>query len=338
MTKRLRIGFVGCGAFATQSLWPSLRYARVDIAHAYSRRLEKASEVARRYGAEHATDRLEDLLEDGSVDALFVVGPPHMQHEVGLRALDAGKHLFIEKPPAPDLHGAQELAQAASEAGVQVQVGFQKRFALGYQMAHQAVAAPEFGGLRLLKVNYSHWRVRDWRHHLAIMSVHGTDLARFFLGDPAEVQLLKRSDEGGMNLLALTLSYDSGAAAILNLSATDPHVQEWVELSGAGQLISVRNQVEYRHWRAAPDPADSMRPDPEAVSMWQPDFAIPAQQADSLWLQGYAGEVVAFVDALLEQRPVTPSISDGVAAMKLVEAVDAAPDGFSEISMGGARQ
>ncbi|WP_141585084.1 Gfo/Idh/MocA family protein [Actinomadura sp. WMMA1423] len=335
MSERLRVGFVGCGGFAVESIWPSLRYARVEIAYAFSRDLGKATEVARRFGAERATDRVEEVLADDTVDAVFVIGPPPMQHELGLRAIESGKHLFVEKPPAMDLAGTRELQAAAASRGVRVQVGFQKRFATAYRLAREEASRPAFGGIRLLKVNYSHWQVQDWRHHLAVLSVHGLDLARFFLGELEQVQLLKHTAADGMNICVLTLSSPSGAAAVLNLSGTDPHVQEWVEISGAGQLISVRNLVEYRKWSPASRPADSMAVNPGAVAVWHPEFAIPYQQADSLWLQGYAGEVVAFADALLAGEPVTPSITDCVAAMELVEAIAAAPDGPSTLRIGG---
>ena len=71
------------------------------------------------------------------------------------------------------------------------------------------------------------------------------------------------------------------------------------------------------------------------MTVWHPQFAIPYQQADSMWLQGYAGEVVEFAAAILEGRSVESSITDGVAAMRFVEAIDAAPDGVSQLDLEG---
>ncbi|WP_344890152.1 Gfo/Idh/MocA family oxidoreductase [Nonomuraea antimicrobica] len=327
----MRIGFIGCGAFATQAIWPSLRYAPVEIGYAYSRGLDKARAVARRFGAENATDSLDEVFADDTVRAVFVVGPAAMQHEVTLRALAAGKHVFVEKPPAPSLEQALEIQRAADLHDRQVQVGFQKRFATAYRLAREEAGKPDFGGVRLAKVNYSHWRVRDWNHHLHIMSVHAIDLIRFLLGDPAEAYVLKRSDPQGRNTCVLTLLYEDGASAIVNMSANDPHVQEWIELSGANQLISVRNLTEYRRWAEGAEVAQTLPVNPAAVTLWHPEYAIPYQQADSLWLQGYAGEVVDFVEAVQTGRPVSPSIADGVAAMRYVEAIADAPEGMSRL-------
>lgn len=333
MSDVLRIGFIGCGDFATSTIWPCLRYAPIEVAYACARRPERAERNRKRFGAERATIDVDEVLRDGSVPAVFVVGPPSMQYEIGLRALEHGKHVFTEKPPADTLKQALELEAAAARHGVQCQIAFQKRFALAYQMAREAASQPEFGGVRLCKVNYSHWYQPDWHTHLSIMSVHPLDLVRFFMGDPAEAHVLKRSDDGGRNTCVLTLLYESRASAVVNMSANDPHVQEWVELSGANQLIAVRNMVEYKHWADGGDVETSFQMNPAAAGVWHPEFAIPYRQGDSMWLQGYAGEVVEFASAILEGRPVSPSIADGVASMRYVGAILAAPEGVSQLEL-----
>jgi predicted dehydrogenase len=165
------------------------------------------------------------------------------------------------------------------------------------------------------------------------MSVHPLDLVRFFMGDPVEAHVLKRSFDDGRNVCVLMTQYHSGASAVVNMSSNDPHVQEWVELSGANQLIAVRNLVEYRQWDEASDHTASFLLNDRAVGVWHPEFAIPYQQADSMWLQGYAGELVEFATAVLEGRPVRSSIADGVAAMRYVEAIAAAPDGVTRLEL-----
>lgn len=332
---RIRIGFVGCGTFATSTIWPCLHYAPLEVAYACARRPERAEENRKRFGAEEATTDVGKILADDSVAAVVVIGPPVMHHEIGMQVLEAGKHLFIEKPAGDTLAQALELQAAAQRNGVHCQIGFQKRFALAYKMAQAAAAQDAFGGVRLCKVNYSHWRIPDWRAQLTMLSVHGLDLVRFFMGDAAEAHVLKSSGKDGDNVCVLTLLYESGASAIVNLSASDPHVQEWVELSGAGQLISVRNLVEYRQWADGGNPMLTFQMNEPGVALWHPEFAIPYRQADSMWLQGYAGELVEFGQAILDGRAPAPSIDDGVVSMRLAEAILEAPEGMSQLKLVG---
>jgi predicted dehydrogenase len=216
---------------------------------------------------------------------------------------------------------------------VQCQIAFQKRYALAYRMARDAASREDFGGVRLAKINYSFWRQEDWHGQLTMMGSHPLDLVRFFMGDANQAHVLKRSYDDGRNTCVVTLLYEGGASAVVNLSASDPHVQEWVELSGANQLISVHNLAEYRRWADGTDYRKTFTTNESAVSVWHPEFAIPYQQADSMWIQGYAGEVVAFARAILDGRDVTPSIADGVIAMRYADAIAKAPEGMSELPL-----
>jgi predicted dehydrogenase len=343
--KLLRVGFIGCGSHASINMWPSLRYAPMDVVYACDRNLHLAERNRRRFGASNAVTDAGIVLEDPTVDAVMVIGPPAMHYELGLQALQAGKHVFVDKPPAETLAQTIELEEAAARNGVQCQVGFQKRFALAYRAARDASQHPAFGSVRLTKINYSHFRTMeilgtatDWRWHLTVLSLHALDLIRFLSGDPVEAHVLKTEAEDGRNVCVLMLRFGSGASAVLNLSACDPGVQEWIELSGANQLISVRDLVEYRHWRNpgrdSPSTDSSRQMNTDDIEMWRPEFADSNRLSDSRELQGYVGEVVAFAETLLVGGQVSPSISDAVAAMRLAELILEAPQGMSEIDLG----
>ena len=81
------------------------------------------------------------------------------------------------------------------------------------------------------------------------------------------------------------------------------------------------------------DPATTKDCFNSSFRAWHPEFTVPYEQADSLSVQGYAGELSSFADAVLARRPVSPSIEDGVAAMRIVEAIAAAPDGLNVLSL-----
>jgi predicted dehydrogenase len=333
MTDRLRIGFIGCGDFATGWIWPCLRYAPIDVVYACARRPQRAERARKMFGAEQVTTDARKVFADPDVQAVFIIGPPPLHHELGVPALEAGKHVFIEKPAGDSLAQALELQAAADRNDVQCQVAFQKRFALAYHLARDVARRPEFGGVRLAKINYSFWRQPGWHDQLTMMGSHPLDLVRFFMGDAAESYVLKRSAPDGRNTCVVTHLYDDGSSAIVNMSASDPHVQEWIELSGANQLVSVHNLVEFRHWADGSDYHKTFVMNPGAVEVWHPEFAIPYGQADSMRIQGYAGEVVEFAEAILSGRPVSPSIADGVMAMRYAEAIDKAPEGMNRLEL-----
>jgi predicted dehydrogenase len=79
-------------------------------------------------------------------------------------------------------------------------------------------------------------------------------------------------------------------------------------------------------------------PDDQANSRstrsWSPEFSLPDKQNDMQIVMGYGTELIAFAEALRRGDDVSPSIDDGVAAMRLIEAIVEAPDGLSIVELG----
>jgi predicted dehydrogenase len=331
MSAWIRLGLVGCGSHAWMAILPALRFAPIDLVAVCDLDRELAERVAGAYGAHAHYSRYQDLLASEDLDVVAVVGPPGLHHTVGLDVLASGRHLFVEKPPAMTYRDVHQLAEAAG--GRQVMVGFQKRHARAYQLARQAVTGPGFGKPSMLRLNYSHVRTTPLIEHLAFMSIHALDLARFFMGDvvAGSVHL---SERGGQHVIALTLEHASGSVSMLSLSALEPRLQETLELAGDSALLRVRDLCELTVERAAPEWEDCYQTGPSMMTSWRPDFTIPTDDNNSLVLQGYAGEMVELADAILHCRPVNGGIDDAVAAMRLVEALVRAPRGFSSLDLG----
>ncbi|WP_329007453.1 Gfo/Idh/MocA family oxidoreductase [Micromonospora rifamycinica] len=330
MTTRVRLGLVGCGSHAWMAILPALRFAPIDLVAVCDTDPARAERVAEAYGASARYARHQDLLATEEVDVVAVVGPPGLHHSVGLDVLAAGRHLFVEKPPAMSYRAACELAAAAGDR--QVMVGFQKRYARAYQLARQAALGADFGRPSMLRLNYSHVRTAPLLDHLAFMSIHALDLARFFMGDVV-AGTVHLSVRDGQHVIALTLEHSSGAASMLALSALEPRLQETLELAGDSTLLRVRDLTELTVERAAPLWADADGTTPAMMQSWRPDFTIPTDHNNSLVLQGYAGEMIELADAVLTGRPVGGNIDDAVQAMRLVEALRHAPPGFSRLDL-----
>lgn len=331
MSGRVKLGLVGCGSHAWMATLPALRFAPIDLVAVCDVERDRAERVAGVYGAATCYSRHEDMLAGEDLDVVAVVGPPALHHRVGLDVLAAKRHLFIEKPPAMTLRDACQLAEAAD--GRQVMVGFQKRHARAYQLARQAMASAQFGRPSMLRLNYSHVHTAPLLDHLAFMSIHSLDLARFFMGDVA-AGMVHVSERGGQHVIALTLEHTSGAVSMLSLSALEPRLQETLELAGDSTLLRVRDLCELTVERAAPNWADADGTTPAMMTSWRPDFSIPTDHNNSLVLQGYAGEMIELADAALNGRPVEGNIDDAVQAMRLVEALAQAPLGFSTLNLG----
>jgi predicted dehydrogenase len=141
------------------------------------------------------------------------------------------------------------------------------------------------------------------------------------------------SKRGNHNIIALTLEHAAGSVSMLSLSALEPRLQETLELAGESTLLRVRNLCELTVERAAGRWEDLDNTDPTMAMSWHPDFANPSEGNNSLILQGYAGEMIELADAVRNGRKVNGDIHDALAAMRLVEAIARAPQGFSRLDL-----
>jgi predicted dehydrogenase len=121
-----RVGVIGAGSFAQRVMIPGLRSAGFELSMVASANGLSAAGVAERFGFATAATP-DELLDAGTLDAIGI-GSRHGSHaDYALRALEADKAVFVEKPPALTLEELKRLRGAAS--GRVLQVGFNRRFA-----------------------------------------------------------------------------------------------------------------------------------------------------------------------------------------------------------------
>jgi predicted dehydrogenase/threonine dehydrogenase-like Zn-dependent dehydrogenase len=128
---RLAIGFIGAGNYASSMLLPHLaRLGTVQLAHVATTRSLSAVNAQRRFGFTSAATTADAVLEDSSLDAIFIVTRHHTHADLVCRALQTGKAVFVEKPLAlttDELHLIIETI--ASTGNDRLMVGFNRRFA-----------------------------------------------------------------------------------------------------------------------------------------------------------------------------------------------------------------
>ena len=130
MSERLRIGIVGCGGIANGKHLPSLKAInRADIVAFCDLISERAEKACAEYGAEGAKTYTDyhRLLEDKSIDVVYVLTPNRMHAQVSIDALNAGKHVMCEKPMAKTAADARAMVEAAKKSGKKLTIGYQHR-------------------------------------------------------------------------------------------------------------------------------------------------------------------------------------------------------------------
>jgi len=345
MKEKINLGFIGCGTHSTNNTYPMLAYthARLEAVCDLDERLARRNAALYGDGLTKVFTDADKMLAETALDGLMIVGPPEVHHKYGMAALRRGIPVFVEKPPAPNLAMATEMVETARANNTFVMCGFMKRFGLAYQKIRQMVDNGELN-LATGYLKYSHWSCDDIQM-MWFLSIHIIDLAIYFFGRVKAVYSVCGTHNGCLSI-SLILHHENGLHTQLMLDTSQPRMHERVEISGkmdGKNALLIVDNVQHMELHTETDNAsfiDVLAPSlqeikPSAgfggIQLWRPDFSMTSMGQTRHFFQGFAGEAREFVDAIREQRAANPSNDAILDAMRVIEAVIAKPNGYSEL-------
>ncbi|WP_409344040.1 Gfo/Idh/MocA family protein [Paenibacillus sp. MBLB4367] len=140
----LKVGIIGCGLMGSLHARTLRQMPGVQIAALYNRSRDKAEHLSKELGGQ-VYDSYEELLEQ-ELDAVWVATPDHLHTDISIAALEAGKHLFLEKVIATSPEdGAKIIAASAKRPDLIAMVGYPLRFAPGYRKMKEILSRPDAG-------------------------------------------------------------------------------------------------------------------------------------------------------------------------------------------------
>jgi predicted dehydrogenase len=230
MEKQLGWGILATGWIAelfTQDLISS----GLKVAAVGSRNLEKANAFAKRFGIANAHGSYEDLVADPDVDIIYVA-TPHPQHvDAALLALDAGKHILVEKPFTLNAPEARQIVNRARAENRVVLEAMWTRFLPHMTRIHDIIDAGTLGTLRSLSAEHRQFLPADPKHRLNALELGGgalLDLGIYpisfafdILGAPISVQAAARFKDTGVDAEVATVMEHRDGAISTTASSLD---------------------------------------------------------------------------------------------------------------------
>ncbi len=320
-----RIAFVGAGRHSTESLYPNIAHVpEFGLVAVCDLDAARAEHAARAYGAPEVFTDVEAMLDAVQPQGVCVCGPAEMHYEVGLRVLRRGVPVFVEKPPAPTLAQAREMAALAREHGVWGQVGFMKRFAPVNLIAREYMAGGEFGALSSITLIHGCGPYDDARRMLMFNGIHMLDLARFLAGEATQVFAHGYSDGDGVRAVCAGLRFAGGAVGQLNMNSgqhwQDCFEQTYLSGSGAALLVDSCYSVEVMSQARRFARGEGLQ-----LYGWSGRYYVSGNMAgwhpSGHYTRGYWGELSHFARAVAGLAEPGPTLEDGVAAIRLVDAI-----------------
>jgi 1,5-anhydro-D-fructose reductase (1,5-anhydro-D-mannitol-forming) len=242
-------GLVGASDIAARSLVPAIRaQPGSSVVAVHSRSGERGRAYAAEHGVAAAYDRLEDLLADPQVEAVYVSTTNNRHADEVVAAATAGVHVLCEKPLATTLHDALRMVHACRTAGVVLATNHGRRQEAGVRELRRLVASGRLGevvgvhtatGVRLPE-RLQGWRLTEPGAGAGVVLdivVHEADALRFVLTDEvAEVVALTANQglagDGVEDAVAGALRMRGGALGSYACSFVQPHGEQGLRVDG----------------------------------------------------------------------------------------------------------
>jgi predicted dehydrogenase len=198
VTSPLRLAVLGYG-FIGDMHTRAAADAGLDVCIVAGHHLDRAQAFAERHGIARATTDWQVAVVSDEIDAVVIGTPNSLHHPQALAAIDAGKHVLLEKPMAMNTAQAEEIVAAAQTAGVTLLVGHMWRYRDEVIATRDRIAAGSIGTPVRTRGYGVHagWGPSGWFTNAALagggalidMGIHAIDTARFLLGDPMPMRV-----------------------------------------------------------------------------------------------------------------------------------------------------
>lgn len=316
----LMIGVIGAGRIGKIHIEnlrriPNVRVksvSDVSIGHLESWAKEKQIDVL--------TTNYHDILNDPAIDAVFICSPTNTHATMIKEAAASGKHIFCEKPVSFSVEETEEALKAVEKAGIQLQVGFNRRFDPNFRKIRLLVQEGEVGKPHILRITSRDPEppgldyIKSSGGLFMDMTIHDFDMARYIMGsevvevhangavlvDPAI------AEAGDIDTAIITLKFANGALGVIDNSRRAVYgYDQRLEIfgdQGAAQADNNRsNTVEVSSAKH--------------ITKEKPLYFFLER-----YTQAYIEEVDAFIAAIRENQPVLCGGLDGLQAERIAEA------------------
>src|SRR5919197_5988321 len=237
----IRVAVVGAGEWGRNHVrtFAQLRDASLVMVCDLDR--AKLASVQVQHPGVRTTTSYDDVLRDGSIQAVILASFASAHFDQARRALEAGKHVLVEKPMTLQTRDAEELVRVASRTRRCLMVGHLLLYHPAVVRMHQLVSTQEIGELFYLysqRLNLG--RVRKDENALWSFGPHDVAVALYLFGDEPEVVTAKGEaflQKGIVDVVFVTLHFPQRKLAHIHLSWLDPHKVRRTTLVGSRKMV-----------------------------------------------------------------------------------------------------
>ncbi|MDF1595833.1 MAG: Gfo/Idh/MocA family oxidoreductase [Acidimicrobiia bacterium] len=261
MSDKVRLASVGLGRWARVLARGAQRGDLVELYSCFSRSKDSRTAFQEEYGVPKSAASYEELLSDPDVEGVVITTPNDTHKDLIIRALEAGKAVYTDKPIAQTLEDALAIKKVVDQTGGVFAVGHSARRLAGSRVMKRWIEDGTVGGVSMVEANFSNERGLEltpetWRWYLSKtpggpliqLGVHHADNLQYLLGPVAAVSAHTRklytSAEVPDTTMAI-LEFESGALGYLGCGWASPGIYQ-IRLQGSRQNLMY--DLDFSHW------------------------------------------------------------------------------------------
>ena len=314
---KLRVAVVGCGAIGSLHAQAIVQSRHARLTAACDVEPERADSVAAPVRA-NVYDDVEELLSAELLDVVMVATPEHLHLAPVVKSIEAGCHVFCEKPMASTLADAQQMADVAAQHNRHLAIDYNRRFGFGYLKAKELCEEGALGDIRYVVIRVTEPIIgsKDDLKPYSILRnvlVHHIDLMRFFCGEIRSVHAAFSPRDGtdAAHDVAISFQFENDALGTLiggwQKVPRWTRTSEWTEIGGAKGTVVIEDVMQaVKFWSIDPDHIERFRP-----NYFNGQIAF----YDSL-----TNHIHCFLERLAEEKPPLVTEKDGLRGLEIVQA------------------
>ncbi len=318
MPHPLRIGILGAANIAQRALIePASERDDVQLVAVAARDRGRAEQFAEEHGISSVMDSYDDVVNSADVDAIYIPLPASHHARWAITALEAGKHVLVEKPFAANASEARQVAQVAATSGQVLMEAFHYRYHALVLRLQEMLTMGLIGEITNIDATFDITMPdrTDIRYQLPLgggatmdLGCYPIHLARTLMGsEPVVLAATARVVEGGEvdEALEATLQFRGGVSSTIRSSLLEQREKQSARITGTLGTIDVENFVQPQNGNRITLSLDSGIVTEE----------VPRQPSS------YAAQLAAFVAAIRDGVGVITGPTDSVANMEVIDAM-----------------
>ncbi len=259
MSSKVNVGLIGAGRIGRlHAEHLAFRIPDANLLAVSDIILEAAQKCAADLGIPTATQDHRIIMENPDIEAVVVCSSTDTHAQMIEEAAAAGKHIFCEKPIAHDLGEIDRALAAVEEAGVKLQIGFNRRFDPNFRRVRELVATGKIGEPHILRIT-SRDPAPPPIEYIKVsggifldMTIHDFDMARYLIGSEVEEIYAAGGvmvdpaigQAGDVDTAVITLRFENGVIGTIDNSRQAVYgYDQRVEVFGSGGMVTVSNNT-----------------------------------------------------------------------------------------------